>query len=186
MIKSYLRGEQEEWDLNLQYIAAAYRATQQESTSLTPNLLMLGREVRHPLEMIIGDSTQEGNLINSGKYAAELKERLQKAHSIAQKHLQASARRQKDNYNHKLQQNQYREGQLVWMKNEERREGISPKLQPSFVGPFLITKKYNALDYEIHLNGKQKKVVHHDKLQPYHGDRPPDWAKKLKKKFKLP
>ena len=46
MIKKYLKGEQENWDLNLGCLASAYRATPQEATGLTPNLLMLGREVR--------------------------------------------------------------------------------------------------------------------------------------------
>ena len=52
MVKSYLKGEQENWDLNLGCLAAAYRATPQESTGLTPNLLLLGREVRLPAELM--------------------------------------------------------------------------------------------------------------------------------------
>ena len=46
MIKCYIRNEQTNWDRNLGCLAAAYRSTPQESTNLTPNLLMLGREVR--------------------------------------------------------------------------------------------------------------------------------------------
>ena len=44
MIKSYLRGEQTTWDEHLGCLAAAYRATPNESTHLTPNMLNLGRE----------------------------------------------------------------------------------------------------------------------------------------------
>ena len=46
MIIKYLKGEQKNWDLNLGCLASAYRATPQEATGLTPNLLMLSREVR--------------------------------------------------------------------------------------------------------------------------------------------
>ena len=46
MIKAYLCGEQTEWDLHLGCLAGAYRATPNESTRLTPNMLTMGREVR--------------------------------------------------------------------------------------------------------------------------------------------
>jgi hypothetical protein len=52
MIKSYLRGEQTNWDVNLGCLAGAYRATPNESTGLTPNLLLFGREIRMPYEIV--------------------------------------------------------------------------------------------------------------------------------------
>ena len=45
MIKAYLKGEQENWDLNLGCLAVAFRATPSASKKFTPNMLMLGREV---------------------------------------------------------------------------------------------------------------------------------------------
>ena len=56
MIKSYLRGQQHNWDQHLGYLAATYRATPHESTGMTPNLLMFGREVRMPTEIMLGSS----------------------------------------------------------------------------------------------------------------------------------
>jgi hypothetical protein len=52
MIKSYLPGEQTNWDINLGYLAGAYRSSSNESTGLTRNLMMLGREVTLPFEII--------------------------------------------------------------------------------------------------------------------------------------
>ena len=46
MIKAYLKNEQTDWDLHLGCLAAAYRSTPHESSQMTHNLLMLGREVR--------------------------------------------------------------------------------------------------------------------------------------------
>ena len=57
MIKAYLKGEQTNWDRNLGCLAAAYRASQHESTGLTSNLLMLGREVGLPSEVMFGSGT---------------------------------------------------------------------------------------------------------------------------------
>ena len=51
MIKSYISDDQSEWDLYLPFLTAAYRATPQDSSQLTPNLLMLGRETRQPFDL---------------------------------------------------------------------------------------------------------------------------------------
>lgn len=73
MIKSYLKGEQIEWDKNLHFITAAYRATPQDSTGFTPNVLMLGRETRLPVELVLGNTTSEGVLTNYGEYVQDIR-----------------------------------------------------------------------------------------------------------------
>ena len=51
MIKSYLKGRQREWDSNLGDLVGAYHATPNESTGMTPNLLILGRETCLPIKV---------------------------------------------------------------------------------------------------------------------------------------
>ena len=46
MLKSFCQVEKSDWDHHLPYVMMAYRATIQESTKCTPNLLMFGRETR--------------------------------------------------------------------------------------------------------------------------------------------
>ncbi|CAC5374787.1 unnamed protein product [Mytilus coruscus] len=95
MIKSYLCGEQTDWDLNLGCLAGAYRSTPNESTGLTPNLLMLGREIRLPLEVTLGTSQCVSNdLLTPGEFVHNSKSRLEKSHIIARKHLANNAKRQ--------------------------------------------------------------------------------------------
>ena len=65
MIRAYLTGEQNEWDLNLGCLAAAYRATPNESSKMTPNLLMLGKEVRLPAEIAFGSTAMSGESVSS-------------------------------------------------------------------------------------------------------------------------
>lgn len=50
MIKAFIANDHEEWDLHLSCLTSAYRSTCHESTGLTPNLLMFGRENRMPYE----------------------------------------------------------------------------------------------------------------------------------------
>jgi hypothetical protein len=179
MIKAYLRGEQEDWDLNLGCLAAAYRATPHETTGMTPNLLMLGREVRLPAEVVFGSSTSEATEISSyGDYVDLLREKMQHAHYIARKHIGKAAEKQESLYDAKKHLNSYDLGDAVWYLNEARYVDKSPKLQSAYLGPYVVIKKLNEQDYmiQIELNGKTM-VVHHNKLKPYEGENPPKWAK---------
>jgi hypothetical protein len=185
MIKAYLKGEQTDWDLHLGCLAGAYRATPQESTGLTPNLLMLGREVRLPAELCWGSRTDTGEDITSyGDYVNKLRDKIQHAHFVARKHLEIATKRQKDYYDVKKYLMNYNEGDAAWYLSEGRKKGESPKLQPAYEGPYYIKQKINDLDYLIQKDaaGKRCVVVNHNKLKPYEGTNPPDWIKQLQRK----
>ncbi|CAC5410573.1 unnamed protein product [Mytilus coruscus] len=85
MIKSYLRGEQTNWDMNLGCLSGAYRASPNESTCLTPNILMLGRDVRLPYELLHKGHPLDPNEADTswGNHALKIKERMQRAHCVA-------------------------------------------------------------------------------------------------------
>lgn len=179
MIRSYLK-DQDEWDLNLGCLAAAYRSTPHESTGLTPNLLMLGREVRLPAEIVYGSDTvkQSEKVSSYGNYVEKLKERLQTAHQIARKRLSQCAKRQKESYDCKLSVNRYNEGDLVWYLQVKRKEAVNPKLVPPYAGPFVVKKKLSSQNYLVQFSADRKeKVVHHDKLKPYRGISEPKWLR---------
>lgn len=84
MIKAYLCGEQKNWDLHLGCLAGAYRASPNESTKLTPNLLTIGREVRLPAELVFGSAVahQDDEITSYGEYVDMLRSRLQDVHDI--------------------------------------------------------------------------------------------------------
>ena len=50
---------QRDWDLQLSFVLAAFRATQHDSTGYSPNYLVLGREVRTPVDIVYGDPEEE-------------------------------------------------------------------------------------------------------------------------------
>lgn len=63
---------------------------------LTPNMLMLGKEIRLSTEIVFGSLDNTGETISSyGSYEKFMRERMLRAHGIAQKHLASSAKRQK-------------------------------------------------------------------------------------------
>ncbi|CAC5398530.1 unnamed protein product [Mytilus coruscus] len=83
-----------------------------------------------------------------------------------------TAKRRKDHYTVRLSLNCYKSGDPVWLLNEIRKEGICQKLKPKvYIGPCIILKKMNILNYCIHLDKEEPvKVVNHDKLKPYQGN----------------
>ena len=85
MIKCYLKSQQHNWDQHLGCLAAAYQATPHESTDITPNLLMFGREVRVPIEVILGvtKNPNQEEVTSYGNYVDTLREQMQQAHDIA-------------------------------------------------------------------------------------------------------
>ena len=162
MIKSYLRGQQTEWDQNLGCLAAVYRATPTNSTHLTPNLLMLGREVRAPAEVVYGcNSNETPDTDTYGAYVSCLNDRMVNAHEVARKHLKQSAKVQKDAYDAKVSLHRYQPGDLVWYLSFSQQLNIAPKLRNPYEGPCLVLKRNNDINYLIQASSKRnsRKVV---------------------------
>jgi hypothetical protein len=179
MIKAYLRGQDDRWDENLGCLSAAYRATVHESTGMTPNLMMLGREVRLPAEVMYGGRTSTGeDMVSYGDYVEKLKSCMKHAHEVARKHLKLSTERHKELYDANVKLYKYNVGDLVWYNTAKSQLHIAPKLRVSYEGPSLIVKKLSDLDYVIQLDKKgTTKLVHHNKLKPYEGTQKLKWAK---------
>ena len=184
MIKAYLKGEQEDWDLNLGCLAAAYRATPHTSTGLSPNMMMLGREVRIPAELRSGSLCEpEGNAVTSyGEYVNWLRERMQVAYDIARSHLDKAAKHHKYAYDTRLKYMNYDPGDCAWYLHERRTSGISPKLQMAYV-QCVILRKFNDVNYLIRLKEGTDCVVHHDKLKKYEGVNRPRWLSEAIRNF---
>lgn len=90
MIKAYLEGKQTNWDNNLGCSAGAYRSSLHESTKYKPNMIMLGRQTRAPVEVILGDPPHS-DPASYGDYVSQLKSDLQDAHEITREHLKQAA-----------------------------------------------------------------------------------------------
>ena len=177
MIRSFIDGKQNDWDLNLGCLAGAYRSAVHESTGFTPNMLILGREARNPADVLIGETSQQSS--SYGEYVERIQQDLWEAHHLAQTFLNHSTERQEDSYN--VSYNSFQPGEVVWLLNESRVPGRCPKLQNLWLGPYLIQDKFGDLTYKILISAKgSTKVVHHDKLKKFSGGELPKWICKKK------
>jgi hypothetical protein len=59
MLGKCVSTNQRDWDERLQTVVAAYRASRHEATGFSPNMLMMGREARAPLDVVLGAPAEE-------------------------------------------------------------------------------------------------------------------------------
>ena len=171
MIKCFIQDDKTEWDLNLASLAAAYRSSVHETTEMSPNLMMLGREVRLPVDVIynIKDPVTDA-MFSVGEYVNKLRDKLQKAHVLARKKINTSVERQKHYYDLHTKEMSYEVGEKVLYLQESQ-----GKLDRLYSGPWIITEKFSPYNYKIRSTlsdadgGKcpAEKVVHHDKLKKF-------------------
>ena len=138
---------QEEWDLLLPQVMRAFRGTPHSTTGETPNLLMLGRELRLPDQLQYLPPPPEASTRH--QYVLDVKSRLEEAHSLLQE--QQVKIRQEDDEEPPL----FMAGDLVWLENRRRRKGENPKLQPKFVGPYEVLAAWGSHTYQIERQGQQ-------------------------------
>ena len=182
MIKSFIKGEQTEWDQNLGCLAGTYGATPNESTTLTPNLMLIGKEIRLQDELLKGGIplvNNENISRNFGEHATKIRQSLQKAQKVAREHLQANAKRIKNYYDRKSKLNIFVKNDKVWYLSGPQK-GTSPKLQTMYTVPCVITKRFNNINYEIHID---ENGVNHDRLKQYMAEDTAKWIKSLIKKL---
>ena len=106
MLKIFVGEHRDDWDDHLPYLMMAYRATPQESTGCSPNLLMLGREIRLPIEVMSGIFPPNSPSCPV-KYVQWVQDVLAEAFEFARKSLEKNAERQKKVYNLKSTARQY-------------------------------------------------------------------------------
>ena len=185
MLRGKIKEDQKDWDLQLPACMMAYRGAVHESTGVTPNLLMLGRELEVPLDAITEAPPDAPPLKTD--YAQAVQKRLASAHDLARRHLNKAAIRQKRNYDKRLAGRPFTVGDSVWLHNVRRKKGRNAKLDCPWEGPYLVISVLSDVVYRIQKSRKAKpKVVHSDRLKPYLGPPLERWIPKRQTQLSKP
>ncbi|CAI5677314.1 unnamed protein product [Oreochromis niloticus] len=102
------------WDIMIPYAVMAYRATKHSSTGLTPNMMLLGREITEPIDLVAGLPADETPGCTVPQYVVQLRERLKLSHQLAREALGKSVECAKRQYDKNICQVQYQVGAAVW------------------------------------------------------------------------
>ena len=167
MIGRVVDDNQRNWDEVLPYVMAAYRSSVHESTGYTPNFLTFGREVRAPIDVVLGRPNPDQSA-SVDDYANEIVERLTNAYQLVREHLGVAAERTKKYYDLRARPVTFQPGDQVWVYHPRRRVGRSPKWSRWFSGPFVVEHAFNDVLYRVRRNQRSKAVlVHVDKMKRY-------------------
>ena len=176
MLAKLVQEDRSNWDDLLPYVMSAYRSTPHESTGITPNSMMLGRELDLPVDLVFGYECPDDRPCPI-EYVEWVKDALTASHALARKELGKAAIRQARHYNRLSGDPVYAVGDWVLLFYLPL---ANKKLGLKFLGPYKVSRKVNEVSYEIvaHTTGK-KKVVNVNHLKPYLSEILPDDLQQL-------
>lgn len=163
ILSMFVNENKDDWDDHLPYITMAYRSCLHESTHCSPNLLMLGREIALPLDVMTGSHHTHNTIECPILYIEWMRSAMQRAFDIAHDNLNSSFQKQKKYYDVKLKHRQFEIGDKVlrWYPPQ-----ANQKLGMGWIGPYTITRQLCDIRYEIQdCTTSQLKIVHVDHLK---------------------
>ncbi|UYV84171.1 hypothetical protein LAZ67_X001417 [Cordylochernes scorpioides] len=143
----FVDKNQRDWDQHLPMLLMAYRSAEHESTGYNPARMLFGHELRMPCDVLLG--RPEETFKNTNEYISHLKERMLTIHQWAREKLYFSSEKMKARYNVKTSNKTFKEGEMVWLHNPQRKKRLSPKLQYQWEGHYKIIKCLNDVIYRI-------------------------------------
>ena len=167
IMRRLLDESQADWDAQLPYVMAAYRASQHEATKFTPNYLILGREVRAPVHLVYG-TPEITRPVAYATYADELNARMRQAYTLVRENLGVAAKRNKRAYDLSVRAQTYKVGEWVRYFHPRKIANRQDKWRRKFNGPFLVVKVIGPVNVMIQRSKRAHPFcVHIDKLKPY-------------------
>jgi len=103
---------QNDWDIRLPFVMAAYRASRHDATGYSPNFLLLGREARAPPDIVYGSPNEEPDETYDS-FVERMRERSVAAFAEVRSSLKRSAERNKRYYDLDVKAKRFHVGQWV-------------------------------------------------------------------------
>ncbi|KAE9356239.1 hypothetical protein PR003_g2415 [Phytophthora rubi] len=144
---------QDDWNLYVKFAVYAYNSAKHSTVALSPNELMMGRKLRHPIELLRRTEVREtGDLQN---YHEQLLVAMERSHECAELARQREQDRQARYYNRKVRQRrEFRPGDLVWVHNPPRGQTVT-KFVHQWMGPLCVVE---PAGYENHVRERMDKT----------------------------
>ena len=172
MLSKFCDEHKDDWDDHLPYVVCSYNATRHDSTGCSPNLLMLGREITLPVDLMYGTEPSASEELCPIEYVEWMREATAASFRFARQHLQKAAERQKKNYDKSAGQRQFERGQ--WVLRFYPPNLNKNKLNSRYVGPYLVLGRTSEVTYKIQSSEDATPViVHADHLKLFYTDQPP-------------
>jgi hypothetical protein len=173
-VRCFIGKSQKQWDLHLQQIAGALRSSVNRMTGFTANMMMLGREVNTPADVMFPPKHRDEQSPND--YVRELISTMEKAHETARQSMKTASNRMKRNYDLRILERNYEVGDAVYLLDTATVKGKCKKLSPPWKGPGVIVSKLSSYHFRVKLRNAVF-VVNHDRVKPCRDRDLPRWLK---------
>ena len=175
MMGRVVSDSQQNWELTLPYVMAAYRSTLHQTTGYTPNYLMFARENKAPADLIFG-IPNEDTPSSYDDYSVEMEERMKESYQVVRQHLGMTAERIKRRYDLRIRPQAFHKGQWVLYFNPRKHAGKQQKWQQKYT-PHLIVEELPPVNYRIQRSRRARPFIAHvDKLRAWTAeDVPKSW-----------
>lgn len=165
MLSAFVNQNHTDWDEHLQYVMMAYRSTEHETTGLTPNMCMLGRETTCPLDLMF-EMPQAIRKIPSNEWVWKLQEKLESAHTFVRNNIDKGMKRQKRYHDGCLSYETLEVGDKVYVYFAVKKIGCSPKFTQYWRGPYEVIGKLSNYLYKVNCGRRGTlQVIHCDRLR---------------------
>ena len=138
------------------------RSMKNRQIQFTANMMMLGREVSCPIDLMLGVEHANMRQYDSAELVKHLRNSLQEVHQVARRNLKTSLHQQKHDYDLKVHLKTYEVGD-VYKINSASRIGQNKKLTSPWLGPYLVEEVYGSL-CKVR-SRKKAEWIHHDRLK---------------------
>ena len=179
LLAIYAQKQPHSWDKEIHKLAFAIRSSINDTTGETPAFLMFGRDIRGPLDLIIGDSTanlpppttlEEAQIHN---YKENLIKTLRSTYNLVIERSEIEKYNQKRKYDHHTTIRHFTVGDLVWVTIPTSHVGdntISGKLHPHYQGPCRLMKQLSPSTFIVRRlrDNVDLGATNVDRLKPYY------------------
>ena len=162
LLKKGVKDHPEDWDVRLPYLMHAYRASRHASTGMTPNFLMLGREIRTPVSLLVPNPSAPPS---ASPWAAEMVGRFHAAYALTRQKLRAAARTQKSYYDRNVRRHPYWIGRQVKLYAPQLKKGQKRKLTCTWTAGWVVESMPTDTNVVIR-RGRTRRRVHFDRIEP--------------------
>jgi hypothetical protein len=151
---------QKDWDLLLCLILMFYRATVQNSTGCSPALLMLGREINLPIDIMYPPQI-DFNERSYPEYVQHVHNRIELASSLARKHLNISFENMRRYSPYSRKPKEIDVSRKVYVFNPANKPGLAPKFNSLWTGPFEVVENISPYLFRIRVGGRRGTQIIH-------------------------
>jgi hypothetical protein len=158
---SKICNHQGNWDKLVPLICMYYRASVHSATGVTPAMLMLGRELRLPVDVVFPPVCNQNSKHSYASHVAELDKQLQLANEYARAHLRITWETMNASKLTPRKTKPLDITRAVLVFNPSLPKGQSPKLARFWRGPFEVIEVISPYLYRVRVGGRQgSQVVH--------------------------